>query len=77
MATQVDPSRLDRVLEGIPWAEFTNRAVWEISAKEAKSYSGSLTGFRSALYSHARRNSLTVTTRTLGTRMRFQFKEKK
>ncbi|MCX5524158.1 hypothetical protein OG342_14975 [Streptomyces bobili] len=73
MAKQIDMP----ALRSIPWADFTNRAVWEISAKEAEGYSGSLTGFRSALYSHARRNALTVTTRTLGARMRFQFEEKK
>lgn len=73
MAQQIDMPALER----IPWDQFTNCAVWEITAKEAKGYSGSLTGFRSALYSHARRNSLTVTTRTHGARMRFQFKEKK
>ncbi|MGI5443346.1 hypothetical protein ACQEV4_40230 [Streptomyces shenzhenensis] len=73
MAQQIDMP----TLKSIPWTNFTNRGVWEITAKEAREYSGSLTGFRSALYSHARRNSLTVTTRTHGTRMRFQFKEKK
>ncbi|TQE24865.1 hypothetical protein Sipo8835_32650 [Streptomyces ipomoeae] len=77
MATRVDPSRLEKEPPQIPWGEFTDGFWWEITASEAEGYSGSLTGFRSTLYSHARRNSLTVTTRTLGTRMRFQFKEKK
>ncbi|AXL88708.1 hypothetical protein C4J65_10495 [Streptomyces sp. CB09001] len=77
MATRVDPSRLEKDPPRIPWDEFTDGFWWEIAASEAEGYSGSLTGFRSTLYSYARRNSLTVTTRTLGTRMRFQFKEKK
>lgn len=75
MATRIDPSEIEEPTQ-IPWAAFTDGLWWEITAREAERYSGSLTGFRWTLYSYARRNSLTVTTRTLGERMRFVFKEK-
>lgn len=76
MPTTVDPAEFSK-RKNIPWSDFTNREVWEVTHKEAEGYSGSVQSFHRTLYSYARRNALKVTVRTYGEHTRFQFKEKK
>ncbi|MBQ0963468.1 hypothetical protein KBY91_19150 [Streptomyces sp. RK23] len=75
MATRLEETTVEA--PAIPYEEFTDGCVWEIDEDEAKTYSTGLTGFRRTLYTHARRHSLTLSTRIDGNTMRFQFKEKK